>query len=153
MAALYTCSLSLGLPSQPRIPSLGSHGRSTQTPRNTRHISSLPIQESARRVSHWSPYKCETILLVVRRVWPAIRSRQTSHTKKPQSAANIPFLLGSGWKAFNLSECLNPFHDIWQSVDCDGDQMSILYSRVRKIYDVVMMMLFELHMGKASTHS
>ena len=59
MAALYTCSLSLGLPSQPRIPSLGSHGRSTQTPRNTRHISSLPIQESARWVSHWSQYKCE----------------------------------------------------------------------------------------------
>ena len=103
MAAQYTCSLSRSsFSTQNPIPDVGSHGRSTQTPRNTRHISSLPIQESARWVSHWSDYKCETILLVVRRVWLAIRSRQTSHTKKPQSAANIPLLTQLRMESFQL---------------------------------------------------
>ena len=48
------------------IPDVGSHGRSTQTPRNTRHISSLPIQDGSLighnmnvRPSYWLWGECD----------------------------------------------------------------------------------------------
>ena len=69
---------------------------------NTRHISSLPIQQSASQPSHWSEYRSGAFWLAVRRVLLAIRSRQTSHTKKPQSAANIPLLTQLRMESFQL---------------------------------------------------
>ena len=106
------------------------------------------------KFSHWSEWNSETLWLAERRVLLAIRSRQTSHTKKPQSTANIPLLTSLRMESFQLIRI--PQSISWHVTEyklCDGDQMSILYSQVRKTDDVVMMMLFELHMGKASTHS
>ena len=103
--------------------------------------------------SHWSDEINTPLLLATRRVYPAIRSRQTSHTKKPQSGANIPLLTQAKDGKLSTYQPASIHFTTCDRVRAMVGTNCPFYIPERERDDVVMMMLGELHMGKASTHS